>query len=215
MWHFTKHRKAENCSSPCLHFTHGHSKSHLWQGFTLPLALTAVSSEHVHLNNGAVDDYAACDTIISVIHRQAASPISLTGTLRTAKGRSRVRNATASSSAGVQVKHRLALCIAILASIMVQHLCMARSSMHIGCAMLACLRQRWDVCTWGLVVPCVRKLDVLAMSTAARNMSIYIYSSRAASACCSGGPRGSHGLTAGSSSTAGLYVNLVHTSAQE
>lgn len=122
IWHFTDHRMAENSSSTCLQFAHGHSRE---QGSTLPLALTAVSLKQGHLNNGAVDDYAACDDIISVINRQAASPISLTGTLKIAKGRSRVRNATASSSAGVQVKHRLALCIAFLASIMVQNLCMA------------------------------------------------------------------------------------------
>lgn len=44
--------------------------------------------------------------------RVAASPISLTGALRTAKGLRSVRTPTANSSAGVHVKHRLALYIA-------------------------------------------------------------------------------------------------------
>ena len=48
---------------------------------------------------------------IDSLYDRQELPISLTGTLRIARGRRRVRSATASSSAGVHVRHRLALCI--------------------------------------------------------------------------------------------------------
>ena len=43
--------------------------------------------------------------------RQGCLPISLTGTFKKAKGRSKVRKPVASSSGGVHVRHRLELCI--------------------------------------------------------------------------------------------------------
>ena len=52
----------------------------------------------------------ACSFGDTSLHEEAL-PISLTGTFKKAKGRSKVRKPVASSSGGVHVKHKLELCI--------------------------------------------------------------------------------------------------------